>query len=261
MTAPTAQSRSMRWGGFYKGLSGLDGLHVVESPELTHVRFRMIETVELGGMMRVSGPVGHGKSFATARAVEECQQRYPTLAITWVELAGATRGRGLAAALYEQIIDRTPPPKASLAHLRVELVEHFAARRHLIICDEAQHVSNEAMHLIRWMYDAPNSQLVVVFCGVAELRRPYPPEINSRLVAHVELEPIPDDDAAELLRQMHPLFERMDARLIRTANKREARGEWRWWCKFLARASIYVTDDQPIDQRTFAGLVTGLHRT
>jgi type II secretory pathway predicted ATPase ExeA len=233
----SADYKPMRWGSFYKGISGLDGVRIVESPGLTRVRLRMMETIELGGMMRVSGPVGHGKSFATARSVEACAARHPDLAVTWVELAGVTRGRGLAAALYEQIIGSAPQPKSSLAQLRVELVEHFVARRHLIICDEAQHVSNEAMHLIRWMYDADGSQLIVVFCGVAELRRPFPPEINSRLLAHVSLDPIPDDDAALLLRQMHPVFERMDDRLIKSANKREAQGEWRWWCKFLARAA------------------------
>jgi hypothetical protein len=257
----TADQRPMRWGSFYKGISGLDGLRVVESPEVINVQLRMRETIDVGGMMRVSGPVGHGKSFATARAVETCAALYPDLTVTWVELAGVTRGRGLAAALYEQIIGSAPPTKSSLAQIRVELVEHFTASRHLIICDEAQHVSNEAMHLIRWMFDADRSKLIVVFCGVAGLRRPFPPEINSRLISHVTLGPIPDDDAPVLLRQMHPVFKQMDDRLIQSANRREAKGEWRWWCKFLARAAKYVDAGKQIDRRDFVGLISGLHQT
>jgi hypothetical protein len=183
------------------------------------------------------------------------------LTVTWVELPGATRGRGLAAALYEQILGLRPGPKATLTQLRHELLERFTSGRHLIICDEAQHVSNEALHLVRWMYDAQDSKLIVVFSGVPTRTKPYPPEINSRLSAHVELNPIMDEDAPALLRAMHPLFERMDTRLIKSTNKREACGEWRWWCKFLARAVLYTEPDQEIDVRTQAALIRGIEKS
>lgn len=260
MTASDTDTSAV-YGQHFRGIQHLHDVSDVDTPTFTAVRLRMMETIEIGGMMRVSGPVGHGKTFATARAVQYCAKRHPDMTVTWVELAGAVRGRGLAVALYEQIIGPRRGARPSLAELRVELAEHLTTRLHLIVCDEAQHVSNEAMHLLRWLYDANGSQLVVVFCGVDELRRPMPPEINSRIVTSVRFEPIPDDEAPTLLRQFHPMFQRVDAKLLKSVNRREARGEWRWWCKFLSRATIYAANDEQITQTMFAALIKDMNRT
>jgi hypothetical protein len=70
MTTQTSSRPEMRWGAFYKGIAHLDDLQIVEHDDMTHVRHRMMETIEINGMMRISAPVGYGKSFACARAAE-----------------------------------------------------------------------------------------------------------------------------------------------------------------------------------------------
>lgn len=256
-TTPTP-TQSMRWGPFYKGLENVGGVKVVQSTALADVELRMLEAVHLQGMMRISAPSGYGKSFSTARAAEACQKVHPELVIVWVELPGSTKGRGLAAALYKQITGLDAPTKASLADLRRWVAEELRKRSYLIICDEAQHVSVEAMHLLRWLYDAPGSNLTVVFAGMPKKDRPFPPEIQSRCITHIEIEPITDTDVVRLLREMHPLFDDMDARLIKAMNKRNALGEWRWWSKFLARAVLYHQLGTPITEEAAATWARGL---
>lgn len=261
-TNPHSSTGALRWGHHYPPIEHLaDDLHVVEHDSFRDIGLRMLEAVKVQAMMRISGPVGHGKSFAAGRAAEMCEACFPGLVVTWVELPGATKGRALAALLYQQITGLKAPAKATLADLRTWLVEELRKERHLVICDEAQHVSTEAMHLLRWLYDAAGSQLTVVFCGVPDQGRPFPPEIRSRCLTHIRMEPIADADAFKILSQWHPLFAGMDPALVERMNKRDAKGEWRWWAKFLARAALYHPEGEPLTREMAAVIVHDMERT
>ena len=109
-----------------------------------------------------------------------------------------------------------------------------------VLLDEAQLVTTEAMQMLRWLHDRADAQFALVIVGTRALEAKLPPEVSSRVVSHVRLERIADEEAAGLLADYHPLFAAADPALVAQLNRVEARGEFRWWAKFLLRAHRYL---------------------
>lgn len=228
------------WGGHLNGLTAVPGLAAVGTDAMADVQVRISEAVRDRSLVLVTGSPGTGKSFAVARGVEAATSARPSLSALWVELATSVRGAALARDLLPQITGVAPPPTAPLRDMRLLMAGHLARQHRLLVLDEAQHVTKEAMLLMRWLYDRHDADFALVIVGTPKLLTTLPPEMLSRVVSHVEFHRIADNDAPELLAAYHPLFTTADPALLIQLNRTEARGEFRWWAKFLLRAHRYL---------------------
>ena len=231
---PTAS----QWGPHLKGLDGVAGLNTVATGPVSDIRVRLREAVRDRSMMLVTGDPGCGKSFAVARAVEQLDPAKVTP--VWLEIATTVRGKALALDLFPQITGVNAPPAALLRDLRTTIAEHLSEERRVLVLDEAQLVTVEAMQMLRWLHDRADAEFALVIVGTRALEKRLPPEVSSRVVSHVRLDRIADEDAPSLLADYHPLFAGADPTLVSQLNRVEARGEFRWWAKFLLRAHLYL---------------------
>jgi len=228
------------WGRHFHGLEQLGSVGDVATDAAADVRIRLTETVRDRNIMMVTGKPGTGKSFATARAVEHVTSRTPHVAVVWLEMATRVQGKALALDLLSQFSSDIPDRRTPLRELRIQMRRELAGRHRLIVLDEAQHVNLEALQLLRWLHDLGDADFAVCMVGTPSLEQRVPLELSSRVTSHVAFDTIADDDAPALLAEYHPLFVDVDADLLSRLNRVEARGEFRWWAKFLLRAHHYV---------------------
>jgi len=242
LTADTAElSRDVTTSGPHlHGLTAVTGLTAVLTDHVADIGVRVQEAVRDRSMMLVTGVPGTGKSFASGRAVEAVLAKYPLLQAVWLEVATSLRGRALAQDLLPQITGFACSPGAPLREMRNMMTSHLAEAHRILVLDEAQHVTKEAMQLLRWLYDRSDSNFALVIVGTPELETKLAPEVRSRIMSHVHISRIADDDAAKILGSYHPLFATADPKLLAQLNRTEARGEFRWWAKFLLRAHRYL---------------------
>lgn len=228
------------WGPHYKGIGAVADVSNLITDQGSNLELRMLEAVRDWTLMLVTGDPGTGKSFATGRAVERALSTYPKLQPVWLEMAGSTRGRALAQDLIPQITGSYARPGATLRDLRQELTIDLAQEHRVIVVDEAQLVTLEALQLLRWLHDRTDARFALVIVGTEKLEHRLPPEISSRVQSHVRFGRITDAQAPGLLAAYHPIFDGADPAMISRINRLEARGEIRWWAKFLVRGHRYV---------------------
>jgi len=229
-----------RFGPHFHGLEKLNDVAAVTTDTAGDIRLRLIEAVRDRAMMLVTGSCGAGKSFAVARSVEAASNKFVDMDVAWLELATSVRGLALARDLFPQITGTQPTSGMQLRDLRHHMATYLGERHRVLVVDEAQHVTKEAMHLLRWLHDANQSNFGLVIVGTPMLARKLAPELVSRVTAHVHIERLADQDAPTLLGSYHPIFTTAPAELLVSLNRTQARGEFRWWAKFLLRAHHYL---------------------
>lgn len=266
-TAPSAPvassarpSSAFDHGQHLKTLSSIEGYGPVDWRHAREVRVLMGHTSRERGIMVVTGSPGVGKTFAVARGAEDCEKdaSYPA-EIAWVELSNTARGRTLLAELYPQITGVEPMRTATMLEMRNELADALTERHRLLVVDEAQHVSKEAMHELRWLMDRPSTDAALVIVGIPEAWGKLAPEMRSRTSRHMTVAPISDDEVAGVLASYHRVFAEAAPALLVYVNRVYARGRFRWWAHFLAIAVPYATSlGTPIDRELVELVVTYL---
>jgi DNA transposition AAA+ family ATPase len=238
--APAAPGSQFAFGHHIKELAAVDGYQAVRWDPTTEIEVLMKEASRANSIMTITGNPGVGKSFAAGRAAEACavDRRHPT-EVVWIELSHSARGKTLLAELCEGITGLKPMPTATLASMRNELAQELTERHRLLVLDEAQHVSHEAMRALRWLLDRPETDTALVIVGLPKILTTMAPEMRSRVSYELRLDVISDDEIVGVLRAYHPIFETADGELLRTLNRVWARGRFRWWAHFLARAVRY----------------------
>lgn len=228
-----------KWGPHLKGLTGAP---TVATPEIEETRIRMLEASHALTVMTVTGPVGAGKSFATARAAEACAAD-PVLAteILHVELASSATEREVLIDLMVQLTGVEPRANRPVRDLRHELSDILEETHRVLILDEAQHLSQKRLHGLRWLYDVPTCDFTIVLVGTPPLLRYLSDEMDSRCARRVRIEPISDDEITGNLSAYDPLFTAVEPAVLERMNRELSRGRWRWWAQFLYTARLYTT--------------------
>lgn len=223
------------WGAHLRGVRSLPEMSEVEWSATAEVRFALKEAAIDRGLVVVTGRVGVGKTFSVARAAEALTDAVDE--VVWLELSSNIRGRALLAALYPDLAGG-PPSRGDTEHqLMAGLHAAIADRHRLLVVDEAQHISRQAMHTLRGLHSHPDADCALVLVGTPELNRRLPPELRSRRTASVTLDGLADDEVASVLAAYHPIFAAAAPAVLMEANRRFARGEMRWWAKLLVRAA------------------------
>jgi type II secretory pathway predicted ATPase ExeA len=215
----------------------IDDVCDVEWQRTAAVRVALKECAYDRGLVTVIGPVGVGKTFSVARGAEALSGRIDE--VCWVELSATMRGRGLLTAMYPQLAGGPAPKGASERQLIEGLHLVLADEHRLVVVDEAQHIQTQAMGALRGLHSYPTANFGLVLIGTQLLEDRLSPELRSRRTRRVVLERISDAEAPTVLADYHPLFDATEPDVLAEANRRYARGEFRWWAKLLVRADHY----------------------
>lgn len=238
------------WGPHLHGVGEVPGVNDVEWSRTKEVRERLKEAVLDRGLVSVIGPVGTGKTFSVARAAESCADLVDE--VVWLEVASTLRGRALFGAFYERLCGGAPPKGATEYQLMRQLRHTMATQRRLVILDEAQYVTHQALQALRGFHSDANADFALVVIGTPELARRMPPELRSRVTGQVRFERIADAEAPKVLAAFHPRYTATEPAVLREANRRYARGEFRWWAKLLVPLNRYEPEGAKLTLATIA---------
>lgn len=237
----TILSPTVTRGTHVAGVTRITEVTDVEWARTQQVRVEMKLAALDRGLLVVVGDVGTGKSFSVARAAERCGDVVDE--VVWLELSSNVRGRALLADLYPDLAGGEAPKGDTETQLMAGL--HLAAsdRHRLVIVDEAQHVTLQAMHALRGLHSHPDADFGLVLVGTPLLEKRMPPEIRSRRTGRVSLDRMTATEAPGVLAAYHPRYAAADPTVLAEANQRYARGEFRWWAKLLVRIHRHLADD------------------
>lgn len=232
---------TVSWGPHLRGVADIDGVCEVEWRRTEATRVAVKEAALDRGFATIVGPVGVGKTFSVARAAEAAHDMVDD--VVWIELSSTMRGKGLLTSMYPQLAGGEPPRGWSEAQLLAGLHASVADAHRLLIVDEAQHITLQAMHALRGLHSHPTADCGLVLIGTQALEDRLPPELKSRRTARVVAERISDTEAPGVLAAYHPTYATCDPRVLVEVNRRYARGEFRWWAKLLVRIDRYFDGD------------------
>lgn len=251
IVAKTASS-----GPHLHGVRTIPGVNDVEWSATKEVRIEMKTAAVDRGLLVVTGPVGVGKSFAVTRGAQACNNSVDQ--VIWLELSSTIRGRALLASLYPDLAGGNAPKGDTETQLMAGL--HLAASSmwRLIIVDEAQHITLQAMHALRGLHSDLDADFGLVLVGTPRLLDRIPPEIRSRQTGEVKIDRLTNDEAPAVLAAYHSRFATVDPALLAEVNKRLAGGEFRWWAKMLVRLNRYVPADAGMSMADFRKWSKGL---
>jgi general secretion pathway protein A len=161
-----------------------------------------------GGFILLTGEVGTGKTTINRCLLEQL----PDTADLAVVLNPALEAAELLAAVCDELDIRpegeTPGLKAySDALHRFLLANHARGRKTVLMIDEAQHLSFDALEQIRLLTNLETSEeklLHIILTGQPELaerlRRPELRQLNQRITARFELSPLTPAETAAYIR-------------------------------------------------------------
>lgn len=231
---------TVEWGGHDPGLTELDPT-VVDWEGTRRVRIRLLEAVQSSRPLIVYGPLGVGKTFAVARAVEFYLNNVRAdTQVAYLRLSSTDRGRGLYRSIISQLADAGElPSRATETELLFELAGLIKERPRIVVVDEVQRLSVRVMDAIQNLVDVPGTQATFVLIGNTEVPRKLAPELWSRAEAKVEVKRLSDDECIGVLAATHEVFAATEPDLLRRMNRTAAKGEFRYWVSILERAMRY----------------------
>ena len=195
------------------------GATTVETDELQRFKKVLLLAVKARRNLLLTGPAGCGKTHAVRYILrdepfyevrfEEKLNRRSTLNYVHRAVTGSLSDRTL-----EQIEDDL------YALLRDPIV---------LVLEEVQYLNETQMHLVRTLYDRPETKVVLIFVGepeAAELVNSID-SLHSRVRLHVSFEKFEPAAMPSILRLYHPMYERLSDRRLLRLNKRLFDGQWR----------------------------------
>lgn len=212
---------------------GTESASVVLTNPLREVRAALNTLVSDGGVVIVDGSPGLGKTFATNLVLQSL-----SVAKYWIAMPDKPRGKETTARVNEVLTGRQPEMRR---WTEFELLEHnvelLANRYVALVIDEAQHLLTGSLRQLRYLYDRPETSLLLVLVGArveaAVARRC--PELYSRVERMVGFKPMSAAEMREALGNYHPLFANSTPSALKVCWS-AAGGEWRGWAKLLRAA-------------------------
>lgn len=192
------------------------------------------ETCEDLGITIAYGNPGAGKTLAMRIAVlNRCG-----LPVTWFE----PTYHPTLVALTEQLLvalGRRDLIGRPLRELIPPLLELLAIPR-LIVLDEAQRLTVEAIDHLRYLSDLLDTNFALALAGGVHCMEVLnsEPQLSRRCPLKTEFTPLDRDEIEEHMPRYHPLYEGLDARLLRRIDDEYAHGMIGNWANMTKR--LYV---------------------
>jgi hypothetical protein len=200
--------------------------------------FRLAEeainvSVERRAMVVVHGDAGTGKTFA----VEHAMLGLEDIETQWLKFPSRSTQKRVVGQLLKEL--------TGVAHggdrydMIDEALEVLAEKPRLIIVDEAQELSWEALELLRHLHDDRATQFGLALVGANgcwERISKYPP-LESRVLRRVPFVSLSRGDILRFIPGFHPIYENTAEDVIGFVDHNFAKGNLRKWARFTVDAA------------------------
>lgn len=186
------------------------------------------EAANSRSMVVVHGPAGSGKTYATEAAVEQLGGEDTH----WVVFPSRATQKRVVKQLLRTVTGM--PHEADRYELIDRAIEVLSERPRLLVIDEAQELSWDAIELLRHLWDEPSTEFGLVLAGADgcwELISKYGP-LESRIHRRVAFSGLSRGEVLELMPNYHPLYARTPPEVIAFVEDNFAHGNLRAWARF-----------------------------
>lgn len=219
------------------------------SPRLTYNQRR-------GKIMAVSGPVGVGKTEATAQALRDLNQR-----AAWIQMSTGLSARGHMAEIWRGVTGTRAADE--LLDIRDDLIEYLRTNdTQVLAMDDAHFIPPSGLRVLVSVWNELHllrgRGIPMVLIGNGLLRKlAVVPEALSRVGPRVEAAPLHGESLLSALTQIEPRLADSEPDMLLDIDRRFLKGELRQWAEFIEAVRSVSDNDSPIT-RTEAGTALSL---
>lgn len=216
-------------------------LGLADAATITTKQFQLTERVigdlvEHLGMGVIHGPAGTGKTFAVESAMETADA---VTAVVQCNLAFQSKPT------MRQVLDELvhtitgAVPAGNRFKLTQMLIELLAGPPRLLIIDEAQRLTGDALELVRHLHDHRGTAFAVLYvggdgCWEVLSREPM---LRSRIFRRLPFQPLSRTAVPALIRDFHPIYATAGDDLLLGVDDVHAHGNLRDWAVFTHTAA------------------------
>lgn len=196
------------------------------------VRMQLEKVIAARALMGIHGDVGLGKTFAIHATLRELA---PDTTIR-LQVHLGTKIGDIHTALAQAL---ELPPGISFDHL----AQTLAGTSHVLLCDEAQHLSATTFEYLRTVWD--RSQRPFVFVGADSTHKKLRDRraLASRIHDWEQFRPLTPADVLTHIPAFHPLWEKADNDLVLYTDDFVCHGNFRNW----ANVTYHARDEMDRD--------------
>ena len=191
------------------------------------------DLIELQGMGAIYGNTGLGKTFS----VEYATERIKTVPVVWMQYPSTARVKDVIAELVERMTGI--PHDDKLRRLTALLRSTLSATPRLVVIDEAQNLTSEAIGYLRYLWDCPETCFALLFvggngCWDVLSREPM---LRTRIARRVEFKRLSEKQVLRIIPRYHRIYETALPEDILFVNDKFAHGCFRPWALFTLDAA------------------------
>lgn len=227
-------------------ISGTESAAIVRTTHLREVTVALTRRAVTGGAVIVEGAPGLGKTFATHLVTDGLG-----MPCHWVAMPDRPKGKEMIARINQVITGRMPAKNRTEFDLLEETVRLLAGPPVVLVIDEAQHLQTGPLRQLRYLYDRPETTLLLVLVG-ADAGRSVSfrcPELESRIEAVIHFKPFSGSEMRAVLESYHPMFAKTGPEVMAYMWSALG-GNFREWAKVLKAAlSLGIAPDEGLSLR------------
>ncbi|MDQ1675255.1 MAG: hypothetical protein QOC93_399 [Actinomycetota bacterium] len=220
------------------------------TPFVRRIQMATQTAVRLHRMAAISGPLGVGKTTAAAEAARALGSQ-----VVYVLMPDVGSVKAMLSAIWE-CITRTPA-LGTERRIMDDIVAHVLAHDVTLLIDDAHHVSTRGLRVLTGIWNevdvARGNGVTMVLVG-NDLKKALRvvPEIDSRIGARCDVEPLAGKSLYEALAVIETRTVDADPSMLQTLDLRYFRGELRQWVSFFEVIAMQrgetAAPEGPLDQ-------------
>lgn len=220
-----------------------------DTPVVRRIRVTTQTAVRARRIAAISGPVGVGKTTASAEAARALGSD-----VVYVLMPDVTSVKATLSVIWE-CMTRTPAMGAE-RRIKDNIVAHVLAHDVTLLIDDAHHVSARGLRVLTGIWnevDVARGRGVAMILVGNDLMHALKvvPEIHSRIGARYQAPPLAGDSLFDALAVIEPRTVGADRTLLRRLDQQHFHGELRQWVSFFEVIAMQRTDAAtagPVDQ-------------
>lgn len=219
-----------------------------DTPLYRDLKPRLTYNHKRGKIIAVSGPVGVGKTEATAQALRDLNQR-----AAWIQMSTGLSARGHMAEIWQGVTGTRAAEE--LLDIRDDLIEHLRTNdTQVLAMDDAHFIPPTGLRVLVSIWNELHllrgRGIPMVLIGNGLLRKlATVPEALSRVGVRVEASPLHGQPLMDVLTQIEPRLADVEPDTLRDYDRRFLKGELRQWAEFIEAVRSISADDAPITPR------------
>ncbi|MER6561929.1 ATP-binding protein [Streptomyces sp. NPDC001027] len=224
----------------------LPNARLVPTRTVLRTQKQLQSAIKLQAMLCIHGGVGLGKTLTVRTCLRDLAPD-TTLFFQFPRYCPLTDIKKAVATALD-ILDST-------RGLHTRIVDALTERPYILVFDETQGLTTDALEWVRTLWDTVPNRPTVVFVGAEDTRRHLRrrPALASRITQWPCFTPLHPAEVVEHMPHYHPVWSRTSDKDLLWLDDAACRGNFRDWAKLTSAVQeLLIEQDQPLDAFTRA---------